>query len=134
MVRAASLGLALILALGSPATAQEAAPDPLAAFMAKYKDSIVASTELLYWVGLCEPYIDAGTVTFYLDEYAASGDGSTGDILNNGLSRVHLNSYIEGRKDRAKKPMDAPTCKRMVTSAAADLAAAQAKAGKPTGD
>lgn len=134
MVRAASLGLALILALGSPAAAQETAPDPLAAFMAKYKDSIVASAELMYWVGLCEPYIDAGTVTFYLDEYAASGDGSSDDFLNNRLSRVHLDSYIEGRKDRTKKPMDAPTCKRMVTGAAADLAAAQARVGKPTSE
>lgn len=128
MVRAASLSLALVLGLASPAAAREPAPNPLAAFMAQYKESIVASGELMYWVGACEPFLDLETVTFYLDEYAASGDGAAEDILNAKLSRIHLDAYIEGRRDRAKKPMNGPTCKSMVTGAAADLAAAQAKA------
>lgn len=128
-MRAISI-VAVALALVT-AGAARAEPDPISAFMAKYHDSIAASGGLLYAIGICEPYVPADKVTFYLAEYAAPGDGSAADFLNAKLGRMHLDLYIQGRRDRAAAALDGASCKRLVEGAAADLGAAQKRDGRP---
>lgn len=122
------IAVALALVIAGRAHAE---PDPISAFMAKYRDSIAASGGLLYAIGICEPYVPADKVTFYLAEYAAPGDGASTDFINARLGRMHLDLYLQGRRDRAAKALDGASCKRLVEGAAADLDAAQKRDGRP---
>ncbi|MFZ5669090.1 MAG: hypothetical protein ACOY4K_06325 [Pseudomonadota bacterium] len=127
MLRTIAFALALSLA-PAVAAARDDAAAALKAFTDKYHDSIVASGELLYWVGYCEPYLPDETVTFYLDEYVSAGTGKADDFVNATLNKIHIDQYLEGRRARAKAPMDGAKCKKMVEGAAADLEAAQKRA------
>jgi hypothetical protein len=130
MVRKAVVAAAATALLVSGASAQESVDPRVRAALEKHRESIAASASLLYWIGACEPFINSDRTSFYLEQYALAGSGKFDDFINTFLGRMHLRSYIDGRRDRVKTPMTQGECDKLVTQAAAELKAAQDRVGK----
>ena len=126
MVRTAFIAAFAAISLGATSAAAQTAPDVIVRqALEKHRESIEASTYLLYWIGACEPYVGSETTSFYLEQYAMSGSGKLDDFLNTFLGRLHLQSYIDGRRAREKSPTAQADCARIAKEAAAELKAAQ---------
>jgi opacity protein-like surface antigen len=125
MVRKAFVAVAAASLLASGASAQDGVDPRVRAALEKHRESIAASASLLYWIGACEPFINSDRTSFYLEEYALAGSGKFDDFINTFLGRMHLRSYIDGRRARVKTPMTQGECDKLVTQAAAELKAAQ---------
>lgn len=130
-VTAAALGLVVATVALMPAvcfgqTDEEKAAAAVAEFAKTYREEIVASGELMIWIGICEPHIEKKSVDFYLSEYAVT-DAPSSDFLNQGLANLHMQMYLRGRKERGSSTLGRAQCVETVREAVADLAAAQAK-------
>jgi len=125
MVRKAFVAMAAAAVLASGASAQDGVDPRVRAALEKHRESIAASANLLYWIGACEPYINSDRTSFYLEEYALAGSGKFDDFINTFLGRLHLQSYIDGRRARVKAPLTQSECEKLITQAAAELKSAQ---------
>jgi hypothetical protein len=117
--------MAAAAVLASGASAQDGVDPRVRAALEKHRESIAASANLLYWIGACEPYINSDRTSFYLEEYALAGSGKFDDFINTFLGRLHLQSYIDGRRARVKAPLTQSECEKLITQAAAELKSAQ---------
>lgn len=129
MVRSAAIALACLalFACPAPASAQSdeaAAAAALQKFQAEYGPELVATAELMLWVGTCEPYISKTDVDAYLSEFAMTDEPSS-DFLSHALAALHMRMYVSGRKDREKLNYSREQCRTVLREVSQEAIAAR---------